>query len=72
VPGSAELALGEMLGVPFLEGGEVLVDGEALVEVDGHLLAFGHLVGALHSVVIEALGQSAFVGQARELVVGLF
>jgi hypothetical protein len=69
---STVLTLSEMLGVPALKEAEVFIDCEAFLQELPHLKAFGDLVGAQHSIVIEALDQSAFVGKAGELVVGLF
>jgi len=51
--------------VPPLEGAEVLVEGGALVEVLEELVAFGDLNCSLDAVVVEALVESAFVGEAR-------
>ena len=71
MPGPAVLAFGEVLGVPLLESAEVFIDLDAFLEVEGHLVALRDLVGALDSVVVEALGEGALVGEAGELVVGL-
>lgn len=68
---SAVVALSEALGVPPLEGAEVLVEGHALVEVLNELVALRHLDGALQAVVVEALHEGALVGQAGQLVIGL-
>lgn len=71
MPLPAVLVLCEVFGVPPLEGAEVFIDLEALVIVFGHLQALGNLVGSLGSVVVEALDEGAFVGEAGELGVGL-
>ena len=71
MPGPAVLILSEMFGIPPLEGAEVFIDLDAFLEVEGHLVALRDLVGTLHSVVVETLGEGAFVGEAGELVVGL-
>ena len=71
MPGPAVLTFSEMLGVPPLEGAEVFIDIDAFLEVEGHLVALRDLVGALDAVVVEALDEGAFVGEAGELVVGL-
>jgi hypothetical protein len=68
---SAVVALSKALGVPPLEGAEVLVEGDALVEVLQELVAFGHLDCSLDAVVVEALGEGALVGEAGQLVIGL-
>lgn len=65
------VALCEVFGVDAFEESEVLIDVDALLQVVGHLGALGHLQGSVDAVVVEALGEGAFVGQAGQFLVGL-
>lgn len=60
-----------MLGVDPLQQSEVFVDLQAFLEKPIDLNALRHLKGTLVAVVIVALSESAFVGEAWEFVVGL-
>lgn len=67
----AVLTLCEMFRVQTFHGAEIFIDGQTLLEVLFHLHAFRNPLACINSIVIIALKQSTFVGQARELVVCL-
>lgn len=61
---STVLTLGEALGSNPLQNSEVFVDLDALLEIGEELLALGYFEGSPDSVVVEALGKGALVGEA--------
>lgn len=68
----AVLAFCEVFRVQAFQESEVFIDGDALFEILFHLHAFGHPPAVVDPVVIVALYEGAFVGEAGEFVVGLF
>lgn len=63
--------LSKVLGIDAFEQTEVFVNLDAFFEIVSHLFAFGNLVWSQQSIVVQALDEGPFVGQAGQLLVGL-